>query len=104
MTSVNIAAITTGTFFGLLALVALVGCVPPITRFVGDLCCCPWRIPFTKKKRLNEDEEVDKAELPYATGEPRPGTPVDNAGYQRTSQAWMSVGLVIHTIFFQPRD
>ncbi|KAF3763320.1 hypothetical protein M406DRAFT_352298 [Cryphonectria parasitica EP155] len=93
--TINIAAVTTGAFLGLLALVALVACVPPITRFLGDLFCCPWRIPFTKRKRLNDDEDVDKSDLPYSTGEPRPGTPVDNAGYQRTSQAMMSAISVV---------
>lgn len=89
--TINIVAIATGAFMGLLGLVAIVACVPPITRFLGDLLCCPWRLPFTKKKRANEDEDVDSDQLPYTTGEPRPGTPVDNDGYQRTSMAYMSV-------------
>lgn len=90
MTNVNVAAIATGGFLGLLALVAFAACVPPITRFLGDLFCCPWRIPFTKKKSRHSDEEVGKDDLPYVV-EPRPGTAVDDVGYHRMSEAYMSV-------------
>lgn len=44
-----------------------------------------------RKKRRNADEEMDKDDLPYPTGEPHAGTPVDIAGYQRMSAAYMSV-------------
>lgn len=89
--SVNIPAIATGAFLGFLALVVLLTCVPALTRFLGDLCCCPWRIPFTKRRRRNDDEEMDKNDLPYVVHSPRPGTPVDDRGYQRVSAAHMSV-------------
>lgn len=90
MWAVNTAGIATGAFFGVLALIAAISCIPPITRFLGDLFCCPWRIPFTKKKRRNADEEVGSDELPYVV-EPRAGTPVDNVGYRNMSEAYMSV-------------
>lgn len=89
MSNINVPAVATGAFLGVLALVAAISCVPPITRFLGDLFCCPWRIPFTKKKRRNADEEVGKDELPYVV-EPRPDTPVDDRGYQSMSEAYMS--------------
>lgn len=91
MGEINVPAIATGAFLGFLALVLLVSCVPPITRFLGDLFCCPWRIPFTKKRRRNDDEEMDKDDLPYVVQTPRSGTPVDDRGYQRVSAAYMSV-------------
>lgn len=90
MSNINIPAVATGAFLGLLALLAAVACVPPITRFLGDLCCCPWRLPFTKKKRRNADEELGKDELPYVV-EPRPDTAVDDEGYHNMSEAYMSV-------------
>lgn len=93
MSSVNIPAVATGAFFGLLAIIVLISCVPPVTRFLGDLCCCPWHVPFTKKRRRNDDEEMDKDDLPYVIGPPSPrkGTPADDEGYQRMSAAYMSV-------------
>lgn len=91
MSNINIPAVASGAFLGLMALAALIWCFPPIIRFLGDLCCCPWRIPFTRKKRQNDDEEMDKDDLPYVIGEPRSGTPVDSAGYHRMSAAYMSV-------------
>ncbi|CAN8105403.1 unnamed protein product [Discula destructiva] len=94
MSNVNVVAIATGAFLGLLALVAAVACVPPITRFLGDLFCCPWRIPFTKKKKRNADEEVGDDELPYVV-EPRADNPVDTAGYQHMSNAHMSAVSVV---------
>lgn len=90
MSNINVPAVATGAFLGVLCLVAAVSCIPPITRFLGDLFCCPWRVPFTKKKRRNADEELGKDELPYVV-EPRPDTPVDDAGYQNMSEAYMSV-------------
>ena len=93
MTNINVAAVASGAFLGVMALAALIWCFPPITRFLGDLFCCPWRIPFTRKKRRNGDEEMDKDDLPYMIGEPHAGTPVDTAGYQRMSAAYLSVGL-----------
>lgn len=91
MSDVNVAATATGAFLGLLALVAVAACFPPITRFLGDFFCCPWRIPFTKKKNRNADEELGKDELPYVVEPPRPETCVDDVGYHRMSQAYMSV-------------
>lgn len=94
MTSINIPAVATGAFLGLLAIIVLVSCVPPVTRFLGDLCCCPWRVPFTKKRRRNDDEEMDKDDLPYVVAgpqSPRAGTPLDSEGYQRMSAAYLSV-------------
>lgn len=90
MSNINVPAVATGAFLGVLCLVAAVSCIPPITRFLGDLFCCPWRVPFTKKKRRNADEEVGKDELPYVV-EPRPDTPVDDVGYHSMSDAYMSV-------------
>lgn len=90
MSTINTAAIATGAFLGVLALIAAISCIPPITRFLGDLFCCPWRLPFTKKKLRNADEEVGRDELPYVV-EPRPDTSVDDAGYQHMSEAYMSV-------------
>ncbi|KAJ4421918.1 hypothetical protein N0V82_003415 [Gnomoniopsis sp. IMI 355080] len=87
--TINVPAVATGAFLGVLCLVAAISCVPPITRFLGDLFCCPWRVPFTKKKRRNADEEVGKDELPYVV-EPRPDTPVDDRGYHSMSEAYMS--------------
>lgn len=100
MSSINIPGVAAGAFFGLLALIATISCVPPITRFLGDLFCCPWRIPFTKRKRRNADEEMDKDDLPYVAGSesPRVGTPVDNEGYHRMSSAYMSVSLEVSGI------
>lgn len=93
MVDINIPAVATGAFFGLLGLIALIACVPPVTRFLGDLCCCPWHIPFTKRRRRNADEELDKDDLPYVAGPPSPRahSPVDDAGYHRVSAAYMSV-------------
>ncbi|KUI57335.1 hypothetical protein VP1G_04612 [Cytospora mali] len=95
MTNINIPAVASGAFLGLMALAALIWCFPPITRFLGDLCCCPWRIPFTRKKRENDDEEMDKDDLPYDTIEPHAGTPVDSDGYHRMSAAYMPSALSI---------
>lgn len=91
MTNVNIPAIASAAFLGFLALAALLFCVPPVTRFLGDLLCCPWRIPFTRKRRRNDDEEVDKEDLPYLA-ERRASTPADDAGYQSMPDTYMSVG------------
>lgn len=100
MSNINVPAVATGAFLGFLALVAAVSCIPAITRFLGDLFCCPWRIPFTKKKRRNADEEVGKDELPYVV-EPRADTPVDDRGYHSMSEAYMSVSLLcFSSIFF----
>lgn len=95
MSTVNIAAITTGSFIGVLGLLAIVVCVGPLTRCVGDACCCPWRMPFTKRKqRRNADEEVGKDELPYVVAPgPWPGLAVAGGGYRRMSPAYMSVCL-----------
>lgn len=93
MSNINVPAVATGAFLGFLALVAVVSCIPPITRFIGDLLCCPWRIPFTKKKNRNADEEVGRDELPYVV-EPRSDTPVDDVGYHNMSEAYMSVCLL----------
>lgn len=91
MTNVNIPAVASGVFVGLMALAALIWCFPPITRFLGDLCCCPWRLPFTRKKQQADDEEMDKDDLPDMSDEPLVGTPVDSIGYHRMSAAYMSV-------------
>lgn len=91
MSNINIPAVASGAFLGFMALAALIWCFPPITRFLGDLCCCPWSIPFVRKRRRNGDEEMDKDDLLYVTDEPHAGTPVDTAGYQRVSAAYISV-------------
>lgn len=91
MPALNIPAIASAAFLGLLALAALLFCVPPITRFLGDLLCCPWRVPFTRKRRRNDDEEVDKEDLPYLA-EPRSSSPASDTGYQSTPGSYMSVG------------
>lgn len=89
MTDLNVPAVASAAFLGFLALAALLFCVPPVTRFLGDLFCCPWRVPFTRKRRRNDDEEVDKEDLPYLA-ESRRSTPAADTGYQ--SMADMSVG------------
>ena len=91
MTDLNISAIASAAFLGFLALAALLVCFPPVTRFLGDLFCCPWRVPFTRKRRRNGDEEVDKEDLPYFA-ERRLSTPANESGYQSTPDAYMSVG------------
>ncbi|ROV86991.1 hypothetical protein VSDG_10091 [Cytospora chrysosperma] len=70
MSNINIPAVASGAFLGFMALAALIWCFPPITRFLGDLCCCPWSIPFVRKRRRNGDEEMDKDDLLYVTDEP----------------------------------
>lgn len=90
MTDLNVPAVASAAFLGFLALAALLFCVPPVTRFLGDLFCCPWRVPFTRKRRRNDDEEVDKEDLPYLA-EPRPSTP-DDTGYRSMPNDYMSVG------------
>lgn len=89
MTDLNVPAVASAAFLGFLALAALLFCVPPVTRFLGDLFCCPWRVPFTRKRRRNDDEEVDKEDLPYLA-ESRRSTHAADTGYQ--SMADMSVG------------
>lgn len=95
MSNINIPAVASGAFLGFMALAALIWCFPPITRFLGDLCCCPWSIPFIRKKRRNGDEEMDKDDLLYVTDEPHADTPVDTAGYQRVSAAYISAISVV---------
>ncbi|KAG8159450.1 hypothetical protein KVR01_011111 [Diaporthe batatas] len=68
MTDLNIPAIAGAAFFGFLALAALLFLFAPVTRFLGDLFCCPWRVPFTRKRRRNGDEEMDKEDLTYLSG------------------------------------
>lgn len=90
MSDLNIPAIASAAFLGFLALAALLFCVPPVTRFLGDLFCCPWRVPFTRKRRRNGDEEVDKEDLPYLA-ERRPNS-VDDTGYKSMPENYMLVG------------
>lgn len=90
MTNVNVPAIAGGVFVGFMALAALICCFPPITRFLGDVFCCPWKTPFTRKKQRNVDEEMDNDDLPYEIVEPLPDKPVDLTGYHRMSAAYMS--------------
>lgn len=94
MANVNIAAVASGAFMGFLALLCIVACVPPVTRFLGDLFCCPWRLPFTKKKRRNGDEEVEQGDFPYLVGKndsDHLNAPGNRDESQRMSAAYMSV-------------
>lgn len=93
MTGINVPAVATGVVLGFLAIIVLVSCVPPITRFLGDLFCCPWHIPFTKKRKRNADEDIDPEDLPYPyrSDSPIENEPVDNDRYNRLSAAYMSV-------------
>lgn len=94
MSDINIPAVASGAFLGFLALLCIVACVPPVTRFLGDLFCCPWRIPFTKKKRRNGDEEVEQSDFPYLAGK-NDSEHLDASGNHeeshRMSAAYMSV-------------
>lgn len=92
MSDLNIPAIASAAFLGFLALAALLFCIPPVTRFLGDLFCCPWRIPFTRRKRRNDDEEVDRDDLPYLANR-RSSTPVNDTGYQSMANSHMTVRL-----------
>lgn len=90
MSDLNIPAIASAAFLGFLALAALLFCVPPVTRFLGDLFCCPWRVPFTRKRRRNGDEEVDKEDFPYLAE--RGPSSVDDIGYKSMPENYMVVG------------
>ena len=90
MTDLSIPAIASAAFLGFLAIAALLFCVPPVSRFLGDLFCCPWRVPFTRKRRRNGDEEVDREDLPYYAR--RPSSPPHETGYESTPDNYMTVG------------
>lgn len=91
MTELNIPAIAGAAFLGFLALAALLFLFAPVTRFLGDLFCCPWRVPFTRKRRRNGDEEVDKEDLPYLS-ERRLEPPVNGTANKSMPADYVMVG------------
>lgn len=100
MTELNIPAIAGAAFLGFLALAALLFLFAPVTRFLGDLFCCPWRVPFTRKKRRNGDEEVDKEDLPYWS-ERRLESPVNGTANKSISADYVMVGRWSLTLHFE---
>lgn len=103
MPDVNIPAVASGAFLGFLALLGIVACVPPVTRFLGDLFCCPWRMPFTKKKRRNGDEEMEQTDFPYLSGKHGSEQHFDTPGHYRESNRMSAAYMSVSNIF-QSRD